>query len=480
MRDESFYFLRVGELGRRIVVTCDPEDDILHVADVMREKKVSGVVVCRAGEPVGIITDRDFRTRLREITEASGELSAAQLMSAPVTTIGENERLFEAVYQMGKNRIHRLVVVDAAGQLAGIITDADLIKLQLSTPMYLGRDIEEAQSLDDLREIYSRTRDVVAHALRSGGKTSDVIRLIAHFHDSITQKVIEFLLRDSPDDVPDGFGFLALGSEGRSEQTLKTDQDNAIVYDDDLSDAEVASLATFSERLIAALVQIGVPPCPGGTMANNPQWRKSLSEWSGLVEHWILVPRPEDMVNFGMLCDLRTLYGHLEYERRLKEVMIRAIRQNSLFLALMARNILRFPPPLGLFGRLKVERAGPNKGKIDLKKAGIFAITEGVTLLALEAGIVDGGTREKISALREGSALPSRTLDELEGGIDFLSHLRLTHQLAQIKRGNLPDNCVDPAELSYPTLVQLKETLGAIESFQRYLREKFKLDLIPH
>ncbi|NTU59815.1 MAG: CBS domain-containing protein, partial [Deltaproteobacteria bacterium] len=191
MSNETFYFLKVGDLGRRALVCCTPDDDVLDVADLMREKRVSGVVVCRDDEPVGIITDRDFRTRLRQIAEASGRLPASQLMSAPVTTIGEGELVFEAIYRMGRNRIHRLVVVDAGGKLAGIITDADLIKLQLTTPMYLGRDVEEARSVDDLASINSRATAAVSHAFRAGGRTPDVIRLISHFHDAITRKLIE-------------------------------------------------------------------------------------------------------------------------------------------------------------------------------------------------------------------------------------------------------------------------------------------------
>lgn len=480
MTDEGFFFHRVSELCRKAVATCSPDDDVLRAAALMREKNISGLVVCRDGEPVGVITDRDLRNRLGEIAAASGRIAASRLMSAPLVTIGESEFVFEAIYRMAKNRIHRLVVVDPVGRLVGILTDTDVIKLQVTTPLYFGRDIEDAESFEDLAEIHARVVEVVSYAFRTGARTDEVVRLISHFHDTITQRVFQLLLRDTDKAPTDRFSFLALGSEGRGEQTLKTDQDNAIVHADDLTDKEQAGLEAFSVRLIDSLVRIGVPPCPGGTMANRPQWRRSVSEWSRLLDQWISVPSPERMVNFGMFCDLRTVHGPPGYEQRLKQVILDAVGRNGLFLAYMARNILRFPPPLGLFGRLKVERSGPHKGEIDLKKSGIFAITEGVTLLALEVGILDGSTREKIDQLRERGALAVRDLDALAQAFDFLFYLRLRHQLNRLQRGEPPDNFIDPRGLSAVNMGRLKETLSAVEFFQRHIRQKFNLDLIPH
>jgi CBS domain-containing protein len=478
--DEGFFFIEVGEVCRRTVITCSAGEDVLSVAARMKEKSISGVVVCREEEPIGIITDRDFRNQLERVAGAPGRVAASDIMSSPLITIRADEHVFEAIYRMSRHRIHRLVVVDSAGRLAGIITDTDVLMVQTTTPIYFSRDIDEAQSTEDLRKINGRTVDIVSYACRSGAGTGDLVRLISHFYDRITQRVIELLLREEHVGAAPRFAFLALGSEGRREQTLKTDQDNAIVYADDLDQRALAGLEAFSARLIETLVHIGVPPCPGGTMANNPKWRRSVSEWSRLVESWISSPQPENMVNFGMFCDLRTIYGPPEYERELKEVIRRTVGRNDLFLAYMARNILRFPPPLGLFGRLKTERAGPHKGKIDLKKAGIFALTEGVTLVALRSGITDGSTREKIQALKESETMAARDLEAIQRAFESLFYLRLRHQLEQSKTGVTPDNCILPSSLSTANLSRLKEALGTVQSFQRHLREEYELDRIPH
>ncbi|MBI5441782.1 MAG: CBS domain-containing protein [Deltaproteobacteria bacterium] len=479
MRDEGFFFVRVAEVCRRAVVTCTPTEDLLTVAARMREKNISGLVVCCGAKPMGIITDRDFRNQLDRIAETSGRILAGDVMSAPLTTIREEEHVFEAIYRMAKNRIHRLVVVDDVGRLAGILTDTDVLKLQMQTPLYFGRDIEGAGSIEELRELNARAIDVVFYACRAGARTADVIRLIAHFHDAMAQRAIELLLHEI-EGVPEGFAFLALGSEGRREQTLKTDQDNAIVFDDAVDSAGLVALQGFSEKLIEAMIRIGVPPCPGRTMANNPQWRRSLTDWSRLLTQWISTPSPENMVNFGMICDLRTVYGSHEYEKQLKELIRREVHRNSLFLAYFGRNILRFRPPLGFFGRIKTERSGDHKGTIDLKKAGIFALQEGVTLFSMRAGILDGSTAEKLRALRGQGAMPARDLERIELAFDFLSYLRLRHQARQVRDGQKPDNYINPTDLSLSEGRRLKETLESVEFFQKFIENEFQLSSIPH
>jgi CBS domain-containing protein len=478
MENDSYLFWKVSEVGRRQVVTCAPGDCILAAAALMRERKVSGLVVCVGDEPVGMITDRDFRNRLDEIARTAGELPVSHFMSAPVRTIGEGAYLFEAIYRMARHRIHRLVVTGADGKLSGIITDADLIKIQLTTPLYLGRDIDRAQTIEDLAAMHKRVVDVVSHASRSGAKTDDLVRLISHFHDTISQKAVEILLRESEEPVTDRFAFLALGSEGRGEQTLKTDQDNAIVFADDLPPAGLASLEAFSERLIAALIRVGVPPCPGGIMANKREWRRSVTEWCNAVEQWITAPTPEHLLSFGMFSDLRTIHGPPEFEKQIKDVVLATVKQYALFLASLAKNVLRSPPPLGLLGRLKLENSGENKGKVDIKKKGILPITEGITVLGLDAGILFGGTREKIEALKTNCPLPLRELEQIEQAFTFLSHLRLQHQLSRIKGGLTPDNHIDPRQLSPAELGRLKESFLAVRLLQHFLRQQYKLDLL--
>ncbi len=480
MKDEGFFFVRVSDICSGPVLTCTPGDDLVQVARSMNERNASGVVVCDQGVPVGVITDRDFR---KGFATAGCDLlgwKAREIMSSPLISLDPADYVFEAIYLMSRHNIHRLPVVDAGGQLVGMVTDTDILDLQTTTPLYFNRDIETAGDFDALREVNSRILSVVGFYSRAGARTRDLVRLISHFNDAITRRAIELLGETEGVCLPEGAAFLALGSEGRMEQTLRTDQDNAVVYADDLGDGDVRQVERFSNRLIEALVSVGVPPCPGNTMANNPFWRRSLSEWKLELERWISTPTGENIVNFGMFADLRTVHGTPELETALHEHILGAVRRDAVFLPHFAKNLVRFRPPLGLFGRIRVERSGPNKGKIDLKKAGIFACTSGAILLSLEAGITEVGTWNKFEALAEAKAIDREVADKTVQAFTFLVYLRLKNQLRAVRRGAEPSNHVDPALLSPVQRSRLKESLSTVDAFLNGIRDRFQLDLMPH
>lgn len=479
MRDDSFLFVRVAEIRRKPLVTCGPDLDLASAARVMRQKNVSGIVVCRGGAPVGIITDRDLRNRFAEAPQDIRYFPASSAMTAPLVTIGEGELVLEAIHRMAKHGIHRLVVLDSLGEVTGVVTDTDILSLGAAGPLRFAREIEEATSLEDLRHVNRRVVELASFGTKTGARTRDVMGLISRFYDSVAARAITLLLDTEEEGLPAGFAFLALGSEGRREQTLKTDQDSALVHADDLSEPEVAALEGFSHRLIEALIRIGVPPCPGGTMANNPLWRRPVSGWIEVVKHWIAVPTPENIVNFGMFCDLRTVYGDASLEARIKDQIRDAVARNSLFLRHLARHILRFRPPLGFLGRFRVERSGEHRGMIDLKKAGIFAITEGVTALALEVGIVDGGTLGKLAVLVEKAILTGSEAAQVEEAFDHLITLRLRNQLRQVEAGVKPTNYIDPAELSESDRGKFVRALQAVGSFQNTIRGRYRIDSVP-
>ncbi len=477
MLEESFFFVRVDELCKGPAVTCARDLDMVEVARMMRDRNISGVVVADGDRPAGIISDRDCRNL---IAEHGGDVrghTAEQVMRSPVVSVTCDDHVFDVIFQMARHGIHRAAVVDGAGNLLGVITDTDLLSIQTQTPLYLNQEIETADSLDDLKRVNERLLDMVTFATRAGAGTKDLVGLISHFNDAVTLRVIH-LLAEQGVHLPAGAAYLVLGSEGREEQTLRTDQDSAMAYRDHLSQAEQTALARFSEQLIEALISIGVPPCPGGTMANNPAWRHSVSEWKRVLEQWITVPTPENMVNFGMVQDFRVLAGDAGIEAELHDHVRATVEQNALFLPYVARNIVRFPPPLGLFGRIRVERQGEHKGTVDLKKAGIFAMTEGISLLALEAGILRGSTWDKLRALGEQEKLPLSTVERLDDAFTLLVGLRLQCQLEAVAAGKPPTNHVNPAALSARERESFRDALHTVGSFLRAIRERYKLDLI--
>jgi CBS domain-containing protein len=476
--EENVFFLPVKDFCQRQVVTCSPDEPLVEVARTMRERNISSVVVCEDGEPAGIVTDRDLRNKVIARGEDPRPLTVRTVMNSPLQVVGEEEHLFEALHRMFRLGIHRVGVVDAAGGLTGIITDSDIIRLQTRSPQQMLRDIEEAATPEDLKIIHSRVQSLVVHLTGTGVPTTELVRMIAHLNDRILLRLILLLRAQRFSDLTERFAFIVLGSEGRREQTLTTDQDNAIVYADDLPEPDVQKIAAFSRELIDALVAVGVPPCPGGIMASNDTWRRSLSGWMEILDRWFSSSTPEHILNGSMFFDLRTIYGDPSLERSLKKEIIERLQRDAIFLLRMAENVLRFRPPLGWFGRIKVERKGEYRGLLDVKKAGIFAITEGVKVLALEAGVMGGGTRERIRMLAEKKVFTPEEADDLEASFNFLGILRLRGQVAAIKEGRGPNNHVDLDHINRMEKGRLRLALEGVETFQGFLKRHFHLDTI--
>ena len=315
--EESFFFLRVKNVCRVPAVTCTPEVKVIDAASLMHEQNIAGLIIVDNDIPVGIISVRDLRDIVARDGANLSHYKARDIMHVGVITVRESAYVFEAIFKMAKNNIHRLGVVDENQNLVGIINATDLLSQQTRSPLYLTQEIETAENFSDLQSINSRIVEMVRSAMDAGADTRSLVHLIAHFNDGFTQRIITLLETTEGIALPPKAAYLALGSEGRGEQTLRTDQDSAMIYADGISDDEKDQCGRFASRLVEVLEFVGIPRCPGNTMASNPQWRHSLSEWTSILEKWISVPEGENMVNFGMFQDFRTIHGDKTLEEAL-------------------------------------------------------------------------------------------------------------------------------------------------------------------
>jgi CBS domain-containing protein len=259
---------------------------------------------------------------------------------------------------------------------------------------------------------------------------------------------------------------------------LRTDQDSAIVYTDDLPREKLPEIERFATRLVEALEEIGVPRCPGNIMASAPHWRHSVTEWKDLLCNWITVPTPENMLNFGMFQDLRPLYGNEALGNQLRNHISSAVRRSGVFFPNMAGHVVRFPSPFTLFGRIRVEQSGVHKGKVDLKKAGLFAFTTGASLLALEVGIVGGTTWEKLELLKKRGIIEGGDLENILESFTVMTQLRLHWQLRELSADRTPLNYVDPLALTEKERSQFRQALNGVNTFLWIFRKHYQLDYI--
>ncbi len=459
-------------------MTCSPDLSLIEMARLMMVHNISGIVAVTDGKPVGIVSVRDLRNLIAEVTGSIETLTVRYVMKTELITIRSSDYLFKAIFLMAKHNIHRLIVVDEFNTLTGVITDADLMRIQTSSPLYLVQEIESAGSIDQLRILGQKMTGMLRYALKTNADTPSLIQLISHFNDALTQRLIYIL--DSKQNVrlPSGAAYLSLGSEGRQEQTLRTDQDSAIVYRDDLSCDDILAVRRFADEIVTALENIGVPLCPGNMMASNPEWCHSLSEWKQLVEQWINRPDADATVHFGVFQDLRVMYGDVSFEAELQEFICECTRRNAIFFPSMARNIVRFKPPLGMFGRFQVEKKGDQRGKLDLKKGGVFALTRGISLIALESGITGGTTWSKLERLNHLHVVSDHDLETLSEAFTFLVKMRLNKQLIALSSGRPVDNFVDPMVLMDRERDQLRAAFKGVDTLLHILKSRYQLDMM--
>lgn len=476
--EHSFFFIKIETICKGPATICSPDTDVVEATRIMQDHDITGLIVVENDVPLGAFSIRDLRRLIVDSGGAIAGCTVREVMGAGLVSVRLRDHVFDAIFKMSRHNIHRLGVVDDEGKLVGVVTDTDILRIQTRTPLYLHQEIESAQSIDQLRKLGVRMLDMVTFASRAGADTGSLIQLISQFNDAITIRLIAVLDATEGIRLPEGAAYLALGSEGRGEQTLRTDQDSAVVYRDELPPKEVDEIARFSHRVMEALETIGVPRCPGNTMASNPNWRRSITGWKTLLDQWILTPTPQHMVDFGMFQDLRVQHGDGSLGQELHDHIRDSVRQHSFFLPNMARHVVRFPPPLGMFSRIKVERRGENRGKVDIKKAGIFAFTVGASLLALEAGITGGSTWDKLELLKQRGVIAAGDADRLIESYTFLVKLRLQRQLRSLAGGNPPSNHVDPMVLNDREREGFRQALKGVGTFLRIIRDHYQLDLV--
>lgn len=476
--EDSLFFIPVEEVCHRPVVTCSPDIGLVEMSTLMKIHNISGIVVVENDKPVGIVSLRDLRNLIATMAGKIMTLTVREVMKTSLITICSSDYLFKAIFLMAKHNIHRLIVINEFGCLTGVITDTDLLRIQTRSPLYLVQEIESANSIEQLRTLGQKMTGMLHYALKTNADAQSLIQLIAHFNDALTQRLIYILDYYHDIRLPSGAAYLSLGSEGRQEQTLRTDQDSAIVYLDELSGDDIAEVRRFAERLVSALESVGVPLCPGNMMASNPEWCHTLSEWKELVEQWITRPDPDATVHFGVFQDLRVLHGDVAFETELRNHICECVRNNAIFLPNMARNIVRFKPPLGMFGRFQVEKKGEQRGKLDLKKGGLFALTRGVSLIALEAGIMGGTTWSKLDRLHLMHLMSDHDLEIVRDAFTFLIKMRLSKQLIALSSGKVVDNFVDPMVLMDRERDQLREAFRGVDTLLNILKSRYQLDMM--
>jgi CBS domain-containing protein len=472
----DFFNQPVSAIFRANIATCPMDTPVNQAARKMSRSKASAILVKDDSRQItGIVTDADLREKILAQGLPS-DTPVSGIMSSPVITISADSQVFEAFLTMiGKDKRH-LAVCGESGDISGIITEKDLITAQTKASYLLLKSITSARTMDDLENIHTRLCHMLLDPIRNGLNPEVITRLITTFSDAILNKIMAFSLKEVGP-APCKFVFLTMGSEGREEQTLVSDQDNAIVYEDPSSDADADTAADYFTRLAdlvcTRLDTAGYRFCTGNNMAKNPKWCQPLSVWKQYFYSWIRKAKPEDLLFSSIFFDFKGTYGDLTLATQLKDHLFASIQGWSGFLRNMTENALYFKPPIGLFGKLKVESRGQHKNAFDIKYA-MLPITDVTRVFALKNNIYQTNTLGRLFRLYTRHAVTAREYHNMVQSYNFLMTLRFRRQITNIMdEGTPPDNYINPDNLSQLDRHMLKEIFKIVENFQQKLNMEF-------
>lgn len=474
--DRLLFTTPVGELATKEVITALEDITIKEAAVIMSKNRISSLIlVDRDRVPAGIVTDRDLRDK---VTAKGRDVSGPvrDIMSVSLIKSEARDYCFEALLKMIRCNVHHLLIIDG-GRLKGVVTNHDLMMLQGTSPLSIVREIESQQSIEGLVPASQKTNRIVELLIKEGAKASNITRIITEINDRLVRKILE-IAEKKFGKPPVPYCWIVFGSEGRKEQTFKTDQDNAIIYADaDTAEQETEAkryFSEFSKSVRDGLLKCGFPLCPADYMASNPLWCQPLRSWKKYFSGWVNGPTADAILKSLIFFDFRPLHGDLSLSEGLRDSCTSLLKDQKVFLGHMANTIIKNTPPLGFLRSFQLEKSGEHKDEFDLKIKGIAPLIDAVRLFALEKGVRETSTVERINALRDKHTLVEEYADELENAFEFLMLLRIHHQYERIGLGERPDNFINPKKLSSPEKRMLKEVFGLVSRIQDVIIERYK------
>lgn len=459
--------LPLEALVRRAPVHCTTSTPIAAALQQMRAERVATIAVVDAtAHPVGIFTLRDLRDRV-VLDGVPLTASIDTVMTPRARALDALATAQDALSLMAEHGWHQ-VLVTRAGRLVGVVSERDLFALQRVSMRNVLTAIDSAASVAELR---SPADDIVALAdnlVAQGAAAGPLTHTIAALNDAVTQRVFALLAPLHPLAGID-WCWLALGSEGRREQTVASDQDNALVYvtaDDNHADVQRRLLA-FAADVNRALASLGVPPCPGNIMAGNPDCCLALEEWQRRFAAWVREPTPQALLNANIYFDFRPLAGASSLAERLRTYVLGLTTDNRLFLRMLTANALQAEPPLGVIRSFRTDE-GPHAGTIDLKAHGTRIFVDAARTFALGLGIPATNTVQRLRLAARRLNLGERETDAAVDAFEFLQMLRL-----RVQRGGLDDGGSDATREAAPARNRLNP-YALNELDRRLLKEAFR------
>lgn len=460
---------------RRAPITCAPDTSVRKVLELMHTSRVGSMIAVNEQQrPLGILTLPDVLERIA-LPQIDLDQPVIAVMTTQLTALPPQALAHEAALVMAKHGFRHVLVVEDE-RLVGLVSEKDLFVLQRVGLRQIGSTIRHAENIETLQHTAADIRRMAHNMMAQGVAPEQLTQFISTFNDLLTVRVIELEcsasnLRDTP--LLEGLCWMALGSEGRFEQTLNTDQDNALIFtvpDGATADQVRSQLLPLATRINAALASCGFPSCKGKVMASNPQWCLSLEEWKQTFSGWVMRGTPEALLHASIFFDFRPLYGAQHLAEELRTWLARVASDNTRFLHQMAENALHNRPPLGVVRDFVVGK----EHTLDLKLNGTTPFVDAARIFSLATGVTHTST---IQRLRSSAAKLNIHVAEVDAWIDallFIQVLRLRHH-DELGECEVMDNLIDPERLNELDRRILKEAFRQARKLQARLALEYHL-----
>jgi len=463
----------VDTIITREPVSINLTASIHDAAAKMTDEKVSSLLIIDESQhlPVGIITDKDLRKRVLAVRRSSDE-PVSSIMTENLTFIQHNNRVFEALLVMMRTNLHHLPVLKK-GQIVGVIALSDVAQHESKSTLFIVSGIFKQNTIEELTELSESVRSSFVRMVNEDANSRMIGSAMATIGRSFKQRLLELgEEKFGPPPVP--YCFLALGSMARDEQSIVTDQDNALVLHDDFDpkqhDAYFKELAAF---VTEGLNACGYTYCTGGIMATTDAWRQPLKVWKNYFTDWIENPSPEKLLHSSIFFDLDGVWGQQKFADELNSLIRKKAKGNKRFLGSMARNALNRTPPLGFFKDFVMEKDGKHRDSINTKRRGTGPVADLIRVHALAIGSSQRNSFTRLEDIVESQILPQGRGPDLRDALELISMVRIRHQALAITAGEVPDNNVAPEDLSDFERKNLKDAFQILSNAQKYLRYRY-------
>lgn len=458
-------------------ITASPTDIVKFVAQTMASSKIGSMIIHENRKPIGIVTDKDLRSKI-----ATGlysiDVTIDKIMSSPVITVADNLSIAEAQIMMLKHNVSHLCVTKDGtndSEITGIITEHDIVVAQANNPGVLLKQSKRAQKSADLKEVREKLTDLIQHSLDKNVPINHITSIVGEINLAITKRAIELALDKMETPPPAQFAWMNMGSQGRKEQLLLTDQDNAIVFEDvpeEKYNVVKKYFLELAEKVTKTLNKVGYEYCPAEMMASNPLWCKSVNDWQQQFKGWINSPGEKGILMCTIFFDYDFVYGNEDLVDAISNTIQEETNDNQLFFAYLGADALKNPPPLGFFRQFLVESDGEHKDTFDLKGRALMPLIDAARILSLSKRIKNvSNTISRYSKLAE---LEPQNAPIYEACADAFAELLKFRTEEGLKNEN-DGRYLNLSELSKLDKVKLKNDFQPINDIQELIKNRFQL-----